>query len=902
MPGTTKKKNTTPTHFVRRNSIWATASILSLLLPAASAWADGQIKFKVVDSRTGKVLPGAVVVISAGPRDLDDIQFNTDTEGLVSTGDLDSGERTYTARALVDGISYKLVKGKLAVIDNQTIEIEIKLEAQGEILIDIKAKQQRLDVDDPGIYTFRDRTHLQYFPNGVGNNQSLSKAFRSVPGMVPDSQNRLHARGEADMGTFYIDGVQLPSLLAGRSAQFLTPSMLESVKVRTGSLGASLGGSSTVLETTLRPAIRPGSSSTATNFEYSLGTEDYNGSSQNITISRQRGRKRARKGASGPGTVVINSGFVLSYSRRETGNFLESPQSNRQLGNNAGNSETYLAKFTNRINRALEISFIAGSSIANNGVSNRAGTDAAIINKGQGFGFGGYKNFTNFPRITLPDGTKAAASQDLLNNRINQTDQHQFYIIQLVRSFPSGMKGTFSFGGVDTLQKTGNRNPLAYPGFANTGVKYSPTSMVSDYSIEYNPTVGLKFAQTQSQADFILAKPESKHAYKFGVLAHSLAGNESYQFEPMSNTALSNLLNLKYVGSSFKANNSNNFPWPAMQIRRSGGYSAFYAQDTFTASNRLRLDIGVRVENFEQQQSISFIATDPRTRFTTKRSEGSVSPRFNALMEFPNGLLKKLTKGQPSVLRVGYNKIFTPPGIGQGAIGFGQTGPAPLPVAPQTNDQFDVSLEQQLTGKTLRISSYNKSLKNTLGWQQMIEGSQAGAFSMVNQGDAKVNGFEVLLEFQPRRMNAKLGNLAEPELGFSGYIALTNSNAKRSAPLGGGMVPQEFDQQQTLNIGAGLHLKNRAQIALTLYHGSGLSSSVTSAGGSRAPINQIDLRMLSRPRLLGKTNAFEFGIENLTDSRNALNYSQGATAGATSFGGTRFQQGRRLVVSLTGKF
>jgi hypothetical protein len=276
-----KKKMNAPTRFASRHSIWATASALSLLLPSASAWADGQIKFKVIDSKSGVVLPGAVIVIKAAPSELDDFQFNTASNGLVTTGDLASGERTYTARALVNGIAYKVLTGKITVIDNQAVDVEIKLEPQGEIITTIDSKVIRLDVKDTGVYTSRDREHLQFFPNAVGNRQSLSKSLRSVPGMVPDSQNRLHPRGESDNGTFYIDGFQLPSLLSGRAAQILTPDMLESIKVRTGNLGANLGGGSTILETSLRPAISGGGAPLSpVNLEYAFGMEDYQGNSQ----------------------------------------------------------------------------------------------------------------------------------------------------------------------------------------------------------------------------------------------------------------------------------------------------------------------------------------------------------------------------------------------------------------------------------------------------------------------------------------------------------------------------------------------------------------------------------------------------------------------------------------------
>ena len=242
MPGIKRKNNNMPHRTHTRGGILVTATALVLLVPLATAWADGQIKFKVVDAKTGAPLPGAVIVIKAGPTDLDDLQFKTGSDGLIATGDLASGTREYTAKALVNRIGYKEVKGKIAIVDEQTIEVQIKLEPQGEVVKYIIGKQLRLDITDPSVYTFRDREHLEFFPNGIGNQQSLTKALRSVPGMVPDSLNRLHSRGESETGTYYIDGFQLPSLLAGTATQFLTPAMLETMKVHTGNLGASLGG------------------------------------------------------------------------------------------------------------------------------------------------------------------------------------------------------------------------------------------------------------------------------------------------------------------------------------------------------------------------------------------------------------------------------------------------------------------------------------------------------------------------------------------------------------------------------------------------------------------------------------------------------------------------------------
>lgn len=909
MPGTSESNKKQSSRLQRNTSasIWATATALSLLLPAASAWADGQIKFKVVDAKTGDPLPGAVIVIKAGPRDLDDIQFNTASSGLVTTGELDSGERQYSARALVGGIGYKEIKGKIVVVDDQTVEVEIKLESLGAQVIEIKEKQIRLDVKDSGIYTFRDREHLQFFPNGVGNRQSLPKALASVPGMVPDSMNRLHARGESGLGAFYIDGFQVPSFLAGSLSQILTPEMIEGVKVRTGGLGANLGGASTVLETTLRPAISSGGNPLAPSFEYHIATEQYGGSNQSFTISRQIGATRPGKDGKLAPNTASRAGFVLNYSRRETSNFAESPQPQRQQSNNAGTSEVLLGKFSYRISRQMEANAFLGSNASHNGVANRQGLDASFLNRGQGFGFGGNKNATDFPRVTFQDGTNFAASQEILDNRVYQQDNNRFYAIQLNRTFNPSLRGTFSVGGAQTDQKTRNSNELGYS--KTTGAAYSPSTLPDDYSIEYNPTTGLNFSQSQVQADFTYAN-KGPHSLKFGLLSQSLSGNEAYQFVPMSNTAANNLLTLNsFIGNNLRVN-SDNTTWPSMFIRRTGGYSALYLQDTYAPIERLRISAGARVENFDQTQLLVIpgaAGAGNRVSYNSKRSDSAVSPRLNVLYSLPGGLLRGLTKGQPTALRAGYNRIFTAPGIGQGAIGTGQTGgTAPLPVAAMTNDQVDLSLDQQLRGANLRLATYSKDIKNNHSWQQMVQGPQAGAYMMVNTGDARVNGFEALYEFKPRSLEPRPGYLDPIVTGLSGYISYTSSKAERRGTPVGGVTPvffQDWDQQQTLNLGAGYQLAHGGLLALSYYHGSGLRSSLTTVGGAREPIDQLDLRIRTRSGFLNNLHALEFGVENLTNSRSALNFNQGALSqGSASFAGTRFQQGRRFVVSLTGKF
>lgn len=880
---------------MRRPAV-ATATALCLLLPAA-AWADGQVKFKVVDSRSGKPLPGATIVITAGPRDLEDVEFKTAANGTVTTTGLDAGARKYKAIAIsVDGIGYKSIDGTITIIDNQTIEVELKLDPQGEVVKVINKKLVRIDTTDPSIYTFRDRGQLQYFPNAIGNRQSLAKSLSSVPGVVNDSMSRMHTRGEADGTVLRIDGIQLPSFLAGRAIQLITPDTLENVRFRTGNLGPEYGSAGAVVDTTLRPSVSPSTNPLApVHLDYAFGAEDFGGNSQTLTLSHQIDALRPSKKGGYEPNPNSRAGYLLNYSRRETNNLLESPQPQRQMSNNAGVSELLTGKFTYHLSPVSEASAFLLTGGGRTGIANRQGLDASYINRGQGYGFGGNLNRVDLPPVFIGDANAGnlksyGASQELTGNDVSQSDNNQVYGLQLSRKFSSALSGKVSVLGSTTRQDTTNRNPIA------------PAVLPVNHSIEYNSTVGLNFDQSQVQADFEYGKG-GQHNYKFGFLTQSLDGTESYLFQPKSQTAATALQNINgFIGNNLRPDSLGNTP--TMLVGRTGGFSAFYLQDNFVPAERLRFNVGVRVENYEQTQNIRFASADPRATFNGKRSQSATSPRVNVLYNFPDTGTRigplKLGGTQPATLRVGFNRLFTPPGIGQGAVGTNQVGGAnPLPVAAQTADQVDLSLEQQLRNQTVRLSTYSKDIDNTHGWQQMITGPQSGAYMMVNQGQSKVTGYEALYELKPHSLNPRVGDSLDEQPGVSGYVAYANSTAKYKNTN----VSLAHDQQQTLNAGVGYQVPNGGSYALSYSYGSGLQSSVVSAGGKRSPINQLDFRIRSKPKFINNLHTLELGVENLTNSRNILSYNQGPIASAAnSFDGTRFQQGRRVVLTLSGKF
>ena len=196
---------------------------LALSLTALAALADGRIHFTVYDSETKKPIPGAVIVLDPAETELSGVQYTTADTGKADTGDLAAGVRAFRARATVEGVVYKELKGRVTVLDNQDIEIDLELDRQGVIERQIKEDLQRLDTKTTSNYTFRDRKQLAFYPLAVGNGLSLEKQLLSVPGFAKNSVRRVHPRGEAGGPVYSIDGFLLPPTITGARSPTSTP-------------------------------------------------------------------------------------------------------------------------------------------------------------------------------------------------------------------------------------------------------------------------------------------------------------------------------------------------------------------------------------------------------------------------------------------------------------------------------------------------------------------------------------------------------------------------------------------------------------------------------------------------------------------------------------------------------
>ena len=80
-----------PRHFSNANRVLSRACtatlLLSLMIPAGAAFADGMIKFNVVNAKSGKAISGAVIRIEPAASEIDELQFKASKVGdVVSQG------------------------------------------------------------------------------------------------------------------------------------------------------------------------------------------------------------------------------------------------------------------------------------------------------------------------------------------------------------------------------------------------------------------------------------------------------------------------------------------------------------------------------------------------------------------------------------------------------------------------------------------------------------------------------------------------------------------------------------------------------------------------------------------------------------------------------------------------
>lgn len=908
----------------------STALIISL---PARADVVGRLHIVVKNADTEKAVPGAVVTLkdSAGVRG--DITLSPDVgSGEVTTDPLEN--RAFTVSVSAEGFTPDA--RTVVVVADTTTDVIFDLEPQ-EKTIRITGDKTLLRPRSTTNSTNRTSTFIQKFPVTINNPQQLQGVVASTPGFALDSNNQAHPRGEHTQTSVYIGGFQLGGALAGRFGPLIVPDALENIEVQTGAYAPEYGSetaailNTTIKQGTIQPtynlqggaggfATRQGSFSAGGQFGGPLRKRKIVGrpvdpTREVVTLTPNptdnnaaptpsvgagpvvgAGASGAAAGAgsnsatavAGSAGVAPNSGagsgervaqkfrYFLNSTTRSTDNALEPPQPDRQSTHNDGRAQSYLGRFDYVPNEKDTFTLTLNDAPGRTGVSNRAGLPDRFAGVGQGYGFGGFVSRAD----ALASGNAAlAATQNEAGQDINQKDNNRFGVLQLRHLFSDQLTGLISLGSTRSQLDVTNRNPAQYQDITTLAQR-------PDAGIEFSPTVSRTGKNAQIAGSLTYSLPQ--HTVKFGFQNDQQKGNESYNLIPGSQLALNALFGAAPQIAGFTDGGVNNSgapqvdgngnpvldtngnqiynlnagvnTLPTVTSSRSGYYRAAYVQDTWRVTSKLTANYGVRYDMFKRDEITG------STNSTLKKN--FLGPRVNLSYALQPGLLA----------RASYNRLFIQPPVSQGAT-IGTTA------NPETINQYETSLEKQFGGRqTVKLAYYYKQIRNELDIKLLVPGSQIGIYTAVNLDRNQVHGLELSYDLAPKN-----------GVGLGGYLAAARAIAKFNDAVNGRGF-NDHDQRYTVSSGLNYTLKNGASAATTLYYGSGTASSAIAGGGAfgfngqRQGRTRIDTRLSTGPRLFKGKGGLNLDVENILNNRSLINFG-------SDFSGTKFQQGRRVILS-----
>jgi len=746
--------------------------------------------------------------------------------------------RAWHATTTVDG--YVDDDRDATVVADTTTEVEVLLEPKKETerVIKITAEKNRVNQTKTDQGTVRDNTFQQKFPVAVGNPQSLTEVARANPGVVQDSAGQLHPRGEHSATSIYIMGFRLPGAFQMRAGQVISPSAIQSMDLMTGAYAPEYGGETAAI---MNLDLRAGTLSPFESIQTQGGT--FGTVFGDIAAGGQLGQ--AYGVPTEDGKQARRFSYMLDVNARQTDNALEPPQPDDQTAHNHSFASSGFGNFDFHASDKDTFALTFDHSPAKTGVANRTGLPDSYAPYGQGYGFGGA--LTQAQAEAEGIGSQQADGQD-----INQYDTNTFGVLSWRRNIDPTMNSFLAVGLVHAGLDVTNNNPFI-----------DLNNLPADNSIEYNPTIRRNSHDVEVQG-FLTKIATGGHTFKLGFNLDSQNGNESYQLIPGSVLAENALANIDPRLAPI------NGVSPTLSVHRTGYYNAAYIQDTWRATNKFTANYGFRLDMFKQDAT-SVADIGATTPSQSSVSQNQLSPRLNmSYLVAPR-----------TVARAAYNRLFITPPQAEGSILGTQ-------IKPETLSQYDLSVERQLTaGQVVKAAYYYKDIRNQIDTGLLIPGTQIGVQTSVQFDKGSVRGLELSYDLVSR-----------DKYGWNGFLAYTNSIAK---PGGldntGAPAPtyNDHDQLNTISTGADYTFHSGYTAGIAYLFGSGVESSKLTDTSSRVPHHEVDLNLASRPDLIAGRLGLAFQVENLFDSRQLYNFNSG-------FSGTRFQEGRRILFSLTGKF
>jgi outer membrane receptor protein involved in Fe transport len=815
----------------------------------ATVWADvfGHLRLVVKSAGTDKPISGAKVVLKDSAGVKPDIELITDLEGVVVSPPLEN--RDWEVR--VESGGTLLLQQSVTVVADTITDVEVVDQGapptpgqKGQATLNLIRKAQSV------LTAIRSKRFADLFPIAAGDNFNLEAILRTIPGFTSGAVGQVFSRGDQRFGAIYVNGMKLPEILTGQRGENLAGELIANVEAMTGGLPAEYAGlASSVINVNLRGGtLEPDNAINL--FGGTFATFD-----GTVVLSGQVGRS---VGDPGPdGRAPKNLGYFVTLGGRQTDNGIQSPQPNQQEENNTSRYGSFFGNFDYRPNRRDQINVLLNRSPSKTDVANRAGLGSGWPT--EGYGFGGL-----FPGGGQGRGLGGMMSQAEMGLDVHREGENNFGLLQWRRQQDENTDWSFSFGASHMGNDMGHNNPSV-----------DIMNMPFNSSHEFNPNIARNNRSWQAQGTF--HRKSGDHDFKIGFFVDENNGRESYQMIPASNMALNALYavdprlapptrpfnpeepEFDPLGNEIRVPTGSTVPTLRTEIKRQN--RSFFAQDDWRPSDRFSVNYGARFDSFVGKQNLGM--ADSR--------KNMVSPRVNMAYQYDHR----------TVIRGSYNRLFLAPPNVQGEM---------IGATPKvgTADQFDFSFERSI-GPTasMKISAFHKEMRDQLYVRQMIRFLQDGPLVGVNLDESQSKGIEVSAQMTP--IEGK---------GFSGFLTWTNSVANGNGMTSdGAAVPETLpaDQRNTITAGFNYMWANGANWALSWEYGSGLPTADMFGLSDRRQQGRANFRFQSGQTTFGPFGGFTVDIENLFDSKTVIGFN-------SPVNGTRFQQGRRIVISAFSEF
>ena len=663
--------------------------------------------------------------------------------------------------------------------------------------------------------------------------------------------------------------------LVGRFGPLIAPDALQSADVQTGAYAPEYGSETAAI---VNATVRRGTIDQK--FSLNAGGGEFGTAQGFFSLSGQGGQPVAGQTLAPGARPERKFSYFLNATARRTNNALEPPQPQDQTAHNRANAESLLGRFDYTPTQKDSFTLTLNAAPANTQINNRNGLPAKYAGVGQGFGYGGALSRADAQGLVGTNGftnSNIGQTQQGVGQDVNQKDNNDFGVLQYRRTFSDNLTGLLSFGGARSKLDVTNDNPSIYqsiPGdlFASR----------QDDPVEFSPTINRsgKHGQVEGSLTYAL----DKHTVKFGLSTDQQRGNEDYRLVPGSQAALNALFgaapdlapagSVQLDGNGDPVMDANDNPVynltpgatsPTVRINRRGYYRAAYVQDTWRVTSKLTANYGLRYDMFKRQEDVSGAASGESS---TELKKNFLGPRLNLSYALKPDL----------VARASYNRLFIQPPLSEG-------GTIGTQIQPETLNQYETSLEKQFGGnQSVKLAYYYKQIRNQLDIALLVPGSQIGVYSAVNLANDGVHGIELSYNLNPRG-----------GVGLGSYFSLARAVARFNDPDEGRDF-NDHDQRYTLSSGLNYTVKSGASAGVNVFYGSGLASSGIGDGGAfgfsgkRQDRTRVDARLTSGPRLFKGRGGLTLDVENVFNDRSLINFN-------SDFSGTRFQQGRRIIVS-----